>query len=200
MTTTGEYAAEEKRPTSARRRRIEEALHIDSQIGFSSSDVVTTGEDDIMFRKGSFSDELALKEWLLLHGVSTLSWGQGQARTVKSLFEELESGASMILQSQALRMTHVCLVKVGRPGGGKFLFETHEQLDNGTVRQRNSVIHPFSKSSNPILARYSSHFCTHCFAAHTLTSAGSCFPAAVAFQADAYVGDNRRGGRARGAE
>ena len=61
--------------------------------------------------KGYFTDAEALDKWLLQHGVSTLFWGTGKAKTVQKLHGELEGFESELClkdeRSPPLRVTKV---------------------------------------------------------------------------------------------
>ena len=134
-----------KRPMSGSRRRIDEAKQLDSQIKTEPSNLIAEESSDGFLRAGSFSSDADLNEWLLRHGVCTLKWGVSQNKSVLKLFKELEEGDSALQISPVLRVTYVLRAKVDRVADSeRFLVETHQQLGNGSYRQRNQVCCVFS--------------------------------------------------------
>lgn len=93
-------------------------------------------------------DSQALGAWLAARGIDTASWGTGDSKSVAKLWKELELAEASLevwLRSdgseQVVRAAHVLRGKVRSvSNNGDFLCNTWQQLPDGRVRQRNTLL------------------------------------------------------------
>ncbi len=77
----------------------------------------------------------ALTHWLHIHQIDTRGWGQGAAKQVADLWQELVAGESTLQADPPLRCVAVVEVLVEREG--QQLVETAQHFADGRVRTRN---------------------------------------------------------------
>lgn len=99
-------------------RDSEQALHI-------------MGNDDKVL---TVSTATALTHWLHTHQIDTTTWGQGAAKQVTDLWQELVAGESTLQADPPLRCVEVVEVLVEREG--QRLIETAQHFADGRIRER----------------------------------------------------------------
>ena len=77
----------------------------------------------------------ALQTWLHQEGIDTSTWGKSQAKSIYSLWEELEHGEVVLHKRPPLREVEVVQVVIRR--NDKVLLEIQQELGNGVFRSRN---------------------------------------------------------------
>jgi 8-oxo-dGTP pyrophosphatase MutT (NUDIX family) len=83
----------------------------------------------------ALTSTLALTHWLHTHQIDTTTWGQGAAKQVADLWQELVAGESTLQADPPLRCVAVVEVIVEREG--QRLVETAQHFADGRVRARN---------------------------------------------------------------
>lgn len=83
----------------------------------------------------TFATTDQLTHWLHTHQIDTTSWGQGAAKQVADLWQELVDGESTLQANPPLRCVEVVEVLVEREG--QRLVETAQHFADGRVRARN---------------------------------------------------------------
>ena len=76
-----------------------------------------------------------LLEWLKTHGIDTNIWGQGDAKSVTDLWQELQHGESTLQADPPLRRVQV--VEVHITNGDHRLIERAQHFADGRIRARN---------------------------------------------------------------
>lgn len=85
-----------------------------------------------------YSPDLTLQqliEWLKTEGIDTTAWGQGDAKSVADLWQELQHGESTLQADPPLRRVQVVEVYVQE--GDRLLIERAQHFADGRVRTRN---------------------------------------------------------------
>lgn len=99
----------------------------------------------------TFATPQTLATWLHAHGVTTAQWGQGAAKSVTDLWQEILHGESMLSEEPPLRRVRV--VEVAVRAGNQQLIEAAQTLVTGQIRRRNrppsEKMHP---TENPLAA------------------------------------------------
>ena len=82
-----------------------------------------------------------LAEWLKRRGLDVDAWGQGAAKGVGSLLQELVKQESTLdeVAGRVLRCVSVAKLRIMRPGSNQFLIEAKQVLPDGRERVRNDV-------------------------------------------------------------
>ena len=121
-----------------------------------------------------FRSIVELRAWLHAAGIDISSWGEGNAKTIEHLWDELRAGEAIIQDQPPLRLVDVVQLLVRRDG--QFLLEVEQELENGQRRFRNQ---PPSEKIKP--------------GEHYLEAARRCFqeelgisPSDVIFSAETY--------------
>lgn len=73
--------------------------------------------------------------WLNQHNIDTSLWGEGNAKSVIHLWDELASGEVALLDDPPRRIVHVVQVVIRR--GRQVLLEAEQIMENGSRRFRN---------------------------------------------------------------
>ena len=73
--------------------------------------------------------------WLNQHNIDTSLWGEGNAKSVIQLWDEIDSGEISILDDPPRRMVHVVQVVIRRER--QVLLEAEQIMENGSRRFRN---------------------------------------------------------------
>lgn len=87
------------------------------------------------------SNAAELSAWLERNGINTALYGQGTARTIADLFEEVANAESVLTvhgsgtSSRALRMVNVLNLYI-KNSAGQVLIEAGQRLPDGRLRQR----------------------------------------------------------------
>ncbi len=84
------------------------------------------------------SPDLSLQQlidWLKTHGIDTNRWGQGDAKSVADLWQELQYGESTLQADPPLRRVQV--VEVHVTNDERHLIERAQHFADGRVRSRN---------------------------------------------------------------
>ncbi|MCB9418945.1 MAG: NUDIX domain-containing protein [Ardenticatenaceae bacterium] len=76
-----------------------------------------------------------LQEWLDAANIDTALWGEGNAKRVEHLFDELLAGEACLQDNPPLRLVDVVQIIVRR--GKQILLEAEQELKNGQIRFRN---------------------------------------------------------------
>jgi len=76
-----------------------------------------------------------LNSWLHAQQIDTSRWGEGEAKSVADLWQELQHGESTLQGDPALRRVRVAEVYVVR--GDQFLIERAQHFADGRIRSRN---------------------------------------------------------------
>jgi ADP-ribose pyrophosphatase YjhB (NUDIX family) len=82
-----------------------------------------------------FNNINALIVWLNHHNIDTSLWGEGNAKSVINLWEEISSGEIIILENPPRRIVQVVQVVIRR--GRQVLLEAEQIMENGNHRFRN---------------------------------------------------------------
>ena len=82
-----------------------------------------------------FQSEDQLQNWLNQVNIDTSLWGEGNAKTVSHLWDEIVCGEAAVQDSPPLRLVDVTQIIIRR--GKQILMETKQELENGQVRFRN---------------------------------------------------------------
>eukprot|EP00966_Prymnesium_polylepis_P291776 6738794-Prymnesium_polylepis.1 len=91
-------------------------------------------------KSGTFTDSEELAKWLKWRGVDTSRWGQDMAKSVKSLFQEVESKNSVLLyeNGQVFRILKVLKVVVRQSASSRCHLVCYQQkMNDGRMRERN---------------------------------------------------------------
>jgi len=83
----------------------------------------------------AFQSKDQLQSWLTGVKIDTALWGEGNAKTVDHLWDEMVSGEARIQDSPPLRRVDVVQIIIRR--GKQILLETKQELGNKQVRFRN---------------------------------------------------------------
>eukprot|EP00879_Flechtneria_rotunda_P032298 GHRR01035479.1.p1 GENE.GHRR01035479.1~~GHRR01035479.1.p1 ORF type:complete len:211 (+),score=53.20 GHRR01035479.1:466-1098(+) len=94
-------------------------------------------------QNGTFagSSTAELEQWLERHGIQTALYGQGSARNITELFEEVSKAESVLAVfgsgpcSRAFRLVSVLNLYI-KNGQGQVLIEAGQRLPDGRLRQR----------------------------------------------------------------
>jgi ADP-ribose pyrophosphatase YjhB (NUDIX family) len=73
--------------------------------------------------------------WLEQHNIDTSYWGEGNAKSVINLWDEIASGEIILLDDPPRRIVHVVQVVIRR--GRRILLEVEQVMENGSRRFRN---------------------------------------------------------------
>jgi hypothetical protein len=73
--------------------------------------------------------------WLEQHDIDTSLWGEGNAKSVIHLWDEVTSGEITLLEDPPRRIVHVVQVVIRR--GRQVLLEAEQVMENGSRRFRN---------------------------------------------------------------
>ena len=84
---------------------------------------------------------LALKKFLMGHGIPVDQWGTGNAKTLEQLFQETEEGETALdtkdgILVRTVRILTAWVYHQVMPTGRLFLVEDRQELSDGRVRRR----------------------------------------------------------------
>lgn len=82
-----------------------------------------------------FETPQALADWLHTHQINTAYWGQGAAKSVTDLWQEIQHAESVLYDEPPLRRVRVVELRV--LDGDRQLIEMAQTLVTGQVRRRN---------------------------------------------------------------
>lgn len=82
-----------------------------------------------------FQSEDQLQDWLKESNINTSLWGEGNAKTISHLWDELVCGEAAIQPTPPLRLVNVVQIVIRR--GKQILVEAKQEFENGQVRFRN---------------------------------------------------------------
>lgn len=89
----------------------------------------------------TFHTPTQLQTWLQEQGINLSQWGQADAKTIASLWEELQHGDCVLQADPPLRISHIAQIIISR--GEKLLIEAEQELGDG--RSRSRLIPPSEK-------------------------------------------------------
>ena len=89
----------------------------------------------------TFRDAAQLQAWLEAQDIDLSQWGLNDAKTVASLWAELQDGDCVLQADPPLRISHIAQVIISR--GEKLLIEAEQELGDG--RHRSRLIPPSEK-------------------------------------------------------
>jgi hypothetical protein len=87
------------------------------------------------FFVNGFNSPNSLEAWLRVKGIDTALWGQGGAKGVAQLWDELSQGEITLQDDPPLRLVHVVQITIRRQND--ILVEGEQEFDNGQRRWRN---------------------------------------------------------------
>ena len=82
-----------------------------------------------------FKNVAELQNWLKANRIDTSLWGEGNAKTINNLWNELQNGEIAFQDSPPRRLVHVAQVLIRK--GKQILLEAEQELANGQRRFRN---------------------------------------------------------------
>ncbi len=86
-------------------------------------------------RLNSFQSEDQLQDWLNKVNIDTSLWGEGNAKTVSDLWNEIVCGEAAVQLIPPLRLVDVAQIIIRR--GKQILMEAKQEFENGQIRFRN---------------------------------------------------------------
>jgi hypothetical protein len=86
-------------------------------------------------RLNRFQNEGQLQDWLNKANIDTSLWGEGNAKTVGHLWDEILSGEAAVQDNPPLRLVDVVQIIIRR--GKQILMEAEQEFENGQIRFRN---------------------------------------------------------------
>ncbi|KAL4424892.1 hypothetical protein ABPG77_002115 [Micractinium sp. CCAP 211/92] len=101
----------------------------------ASTSTTAAGSSERQAFAGASAEELA--EWLSGNGIAISSYGQGSAKSVAQLWEEVEAGETQLFMDTGRPLREVSVLNVLlRNSKGQTLYEAEQVLPNGARRRR----------------------------------------------------------------
>ena len=88
-------------------------------------------------QKAIITTQDALIDWLQRHQIPIDEWGQGDAKTVAALWQEIKNGETMLQDEPPLRILQVAQLLIQRDG--LVLHEVEQILHDGRRRRAQSA-------------------------------------------------------------
>ncbi|MCP4423240.1 MAG: NUDIX domain-containing protein [Chloroflexi bacterium] len=83
----------------------------------------------------NFENVKGLQKWLHTHNIDTSLWGEGNAKTINNLWDELTGGEIAIQDDPPLRLVNVVQILIRK--GKRLLLEAEQEFGDGQRRFRN---------------------------------------------------------------